>query len=106
MRLRVPVKLLQGFPKGFVLAFIRVLPKLLRGFLMFFWFYVWDIFSWVVTVIEALYKVYIPYRSLVEALYTPNSPPVVSFNYEFGPGFRVSLGPAPLEASWALNRTP
>ena len=37
------------------------------------------IFRWVVTVIGALYKVYIPYRSLIEALYTLNSPPVVSF---------------------------
>ena len=26
-------------------------------------------------------KVYIPYRSLIEALYTLNSPPVVSFNW-------------------------
>ena len=34
----------------------------------------------VVTGIGALYKVYIPYRSLIEALYTLNSPPVVSFN--------------------------
>ena len=36
---------------------------------------------WVVTVIGALYKVYVPYnRSLIEALFvTLNSPPVVSF---------------------------
>ena len=37
-------------------------------------------FRWVVTIIEALWKVYIPYRSLVEALNTLSSPPVVSFN--------------------------
>ena len=41
----------------------------------------WDIFRWVVTVIGAAYKVYIyiPSRSRIEALYTLNSPPVVSF---------------------------
>ena len=37
-------------------------------------------FRWVVTVIGALQKVYIPYSSLLEALYTLNSPLVVSFN--------------------------
>ena len=37
-------------------------------------------FRWVATVIGAFWKVYIPYRSLLEALYTLNSPPVVSFN--------------------------
>ena len=30
---------------------------------------------WVVTVFGAFLKVYIPYRSLIEALYTLNSPP-------------------------------
>ena len=39
-----------------------------------------DIFRRAVTVIGALKKVYIPYRSLMEALYTLNSPPVDSFN--------------------------
>ena len=34
----------------------------------------------IVTVTEALSKVYIPYRRRIEALYTPNSPPVVSVN--------------------------
>ena len=34
--------------------------------------------------IGALWKVYIPYRSLIEAPYTLNSPPVVSFKLVFG----------------------
>ena len=40
-----------------------------------------DIFRWVVTVIGALQKAYMPYRSLMEALYTLNSPAVVSSIY-------------------------
>ena len=32
-------------------------------------------FQWVVTVLGALQKAYIPCRSLIEALYTLNSPP-------------------------------
>ena len=36
-------------------------------------------FRWVVTVIRALWKVCIPYRSRIEALYTLNSKPAVSF---------------------------
>ena len=40
----------------------------------------WEMFRWVVTVMGALQKVYIPSGSLIEALYTLNSPPVVSFD--------------------------
>ena len=43
-------------------------------------------FQVVVTVIGALWKVYIPYGSLIEALYTLNSPPVVSFNFKLHSG--------------------
>ena len=45
---------------------------------------------WVVTVIGALQKVYIPYRSPIEALYALNSRPVVSFNLP--PGFLSVAG--------------
>ena len=44
------------------------------------------------TVIGALQKVYIPYRSLVEALYTLNSPPVVSFKYRIADPWNGVLG--------------
>ena len=47
-------------------------------------------FRWVVTAITALQKVYIPYRSLIEALYTLNSPPVVSFKKRRG--YLMGLG--------------
>ena len=43
-----------------------------------------DMFRWVVTIIGALWMVCIPYRSLIEALYTLNSPPVVSFRFRGG----------------------
>ena len=39
-------------------------------------------FSWVVSLIGALQKVYIPYGSHIEALYTLNSPPIVSFHLD------------------------
>ena len=45
-------------------------------------------------------KVYIPYRSLIEALYTLNSPPVVSFKRMFVVSFKDVL-----RVSW-LEREP
>ena len=41
-----------------------------------------------------------PYRSLIERLYTLNSPPVVSFNR--GLGFRVFVGSVG-SAAWAFE---
>ena len=39
--------------------------------------FIWDIFRWAVTVMQ----VYMPSRRLMEALYSLNSPPVVSFKF-------------------------
>ena len=52
------------------------------------------------TVVGALQTVYMPYRSLIEALYTLDSPPVVSFDID-----PKLLNPKPL-FSGALDGLP